>query len=58
MYLIRRERDGRLIAGVFAPINTEEQARAVLARWEHNWPHERFIIEQAGGAQGAGRPHI
>jgi len=53
VYLIRRERDGRLIAGVFAPITNEEQARAVLARWEYNWPHERFIIEQAGGAQGA-----
>ena len=53
MYLIRRERDGRLIAGVFIPIDTEEQARAVLARWECNWPHERFVIENAGGAQGS-----
>ena len=53
MYLIRRERDGRLIAGIFAPINTEEQARAVLARWEYNWPHERFTLEDKTGAQGA-----
>jgi hypothetical protein len=55
MYLIKRKRDGRPIAGIFAPIKTEEMARAVLARWQYNWPDDQFTIEDARGAQGAGR---
>ena len=55
MYLIKRKRDGRPIAGIFAPIKTEEMARAVLARWQYNWPDEQFTIEDARGAQGTGR---
>jgi hypothetical protein len=55
MYLIKRKRDGRPIAGIFAPIKTEEMARAVLARWQYNWPDEQFTIEDARGPQAAGR---
>jgi hypothetical protein len=55
MYLIKRERDGRLVSGIFAPIKTEHQARAVLARWEYNWPGEQFTIERAAGPQGSAR---
>lgn len=53
MYLIKRKRDGRPIAGIFAPIKTEEMARAVLARWQYNWPEDQFTIEDARGPQGA-----
>ena len=52
MYLIKRKRDGRPIAGIFAPIKTEEMARAVLARWKYNWPDDQFTIEDARRAQG------
>ena len=47
MYLIRRERDGRPIAGIFYPIKTEAEALAVLARWQHNCPGESFVVVQA-----------
>jgi hypothetical protein len=48
MYLIKRKKDGRLIAGVFYPIKTESEARAVLARWQYNCPTEQFIITFEG----------
>jgi len=48
MYLIKRKRDGQIMAGIFYPIKTEDEAQAVSARWQYNYPAERFTIERKG----------
>ena len=43
-FVIRNSK-GRLIAGLFMPLQTIEFAQRVLAEWQHNYPQETFHIE-------------
>ena len=43
-FIIRNSK-GRLIAGLFMPLQTIEFAQRVLAEWQHNYPQETFHIE-------------
>ena len=52
VYRIIRERDGRIMSGVFYWIQTEGEAETLRARFQHNNPRERFIIKEQTGAQG------
>jgi len=45
-YFIRRERDSRIIAGIFVPINSQTIAENVLKQWKHNFPSESFHITE------------
>lgn len=45
-YFIRRKRDSRIIAGIFAPINSLIMAENVLKKWQHNFPSESFHITE------------
>jgi|TARA_R110000796_G_scaffold123104_2_gene237393 hypothetical protein len=45
MYIIRRTRDRRPIAGIFMPITTKTMALRTLAQWQHNYPTEDFHID-------------
>jgi hypothetical protein len=44
MYIVRRSRDRRLVAGIFYCITTQEEAAAIAARFEHN-EGESFMFE-------------
>ena len=43
--LVIRNSKGRLIAGLFTPFRTMEQAQRVLAEWQERMPNESFHIE-------------
>jgi len=43
-FVIRNSK-GRLIAGLFMPLNCLKQAQRVLAQWQYNYPQETFHIE-------------
>ena len=43
-FVIRNSK-GRLIAGLFMPLDNMEQAQRVLAQWQYNYPQETFHIE-------------
>lgn len=44
-YIIRRTKDNRPIAGIFAPITTMEMAERTLRIWQNNCPKDSFHIE-------------
>jgi hypothetical protein len=46
MFIIRRTRDQRPIAGIFIPIRSKTMAERILAEWQHNYPQETFHIEK------------
>jgi hypothetical protein len=46
MFVIRRTRDQRPIAGIFTQIKTPAMAERILAQWQHNYPQETFHIEK------------
>lgn len=46
MFIIRRKRDNRPIAGIFMTIKTIEQAQRTLEQWQYNYPTETFYIEE------------
>ena len=43
-FVIRNSK-GRLIAGLFMPLQTIEMAQRVMAEWQYNHPQETFHIE-------------
>ena len=51
MYYIRRVKDNRLIAGLFVAIETEDFAKRLLAKWEHNCPDDEFYIDLYRGEE-------
>ena len=44
-YIIRRERDRRPIAGVFADIRSLEMAERIRLEWQANHPNDSFLVE-------------
>jgi hypothetical protein len=44
-YIIRRERDRRLIAGAFVDIRSLEMAERIRLEWQANYPNDAFLVE-------------